>query len=59
MAHVLKGSGKIVVEGKTFHVKEDDVVLIDVNERYFWEGNLKLGIPCTPAWTHSQHEIVD
>ena len=59
MAHILKGSGRIVVEGIEYLVKEDDVVLIYPNERYYWEGNLKLGIPCSPAWTHEQHEIVD
>lgn len=59
MAHVLRGKGILVVEGKTYHMKKDDVVLIDVNEKYYWEGNFKLGIPCSPAWHHEQHEIVD
>ena len=59
MAHILRGSGKIVVEGKEYLVKEDDVVLINIGERYYWEGNLRLGIPCAPAWHPAQHHIVE
>lgn len=43
MAHILGGSGKIVVENKEYPVKTDDVILIDIGERYYWEGNLRLG----------------
>lgn len=59
MAHILNGEGILVVEGKRFAVKKDDVVLIDINEKYYWEGNLKLGISCSPAWYPEQHEVVD
>ena len=56
MAHVLSGSGKLVVDGKTYNLKQDDVVLIDMNEKYYWEGNMRLGVPCAPAW-HPEHHI--
>lgn len=59
MAHILAGSGVLVVEGEEYHVKKDDVVLIDVGERYYWEGKMRLGIPCAPAWTKEQHEVVE
>lgn len=58
MAHVLKGSGVLVVEGKEYILKEDDVVLIDVNEKYYWNGHFKLGIACSPAWYPEQHKII-
>ena len=59
MAHVLRGSGILVVENKEYHLEQDDVVLIDVNEKYYWEGIFRLGIPCSPAWYPEQHEEMD
>ena len=59
MAHVLSGAGILVVEGKKFSLKQDDVVLIDIGEKYYWEGKMRLGIPCSPAWFPEQHEEVE
>ncbi len=60
MAHVLDGDGVLVVHGVgAVKLKKDDVVLIDVEEKYYWEGKMRLGIPCTPAWYPEQHEDVD
>ena len=59
MAHILSGSGIINVEGKIYNVKKDDVVLINVREKYYWEGKMKLGIPCSPAWYPEQHKIIE
>ena len=59
MAHVLSGSGILVVEGKEYQLKQDDVVLIDINEKYYWEGKMRLGLPCTPAWYLEQHEDIE
>jgi len=59
MAHVLEGKGILWVEGKIYTLKKDDVVLIDVGEKYYWEGNMKLGIPCSPAWYPEQHDEVE
>lgn len=59
MVHVLSGSGVIVVEGKEYKLSKDVVVLIDVNEKYYFEGKLRLGIPCAPAWSLDQHEEID
>lgn len=58
MAHILSGSGILVVDGITYNLKQDDVVLIDVEEKYYWEGKMRIGIPCTPAWYPEQHEDV-
>ena len=59
MAHILSGSGILVVEGKEYQLKQDDVVLIDINEKYYCEGKMILGLPCTHAWYPEQHEDVD
>ena len=50
MAYVISGSGQVVVEGKEYSLNVGDLVLIEPNEKYFWEGNLEIFMPCTPAW---------
>lgn len=55
IAHVLSGNGTLVVNDKEYKLEKDDVVLIDKLERYYWLGNMRLGLPCTPAWKPEQH----
>lgn len=59
MAHVLAGSGFLMVEGKKYNLKQDDVVIIEPGEKYYWVGEMRLGVPCAPAWTPTQHETVE
>lgn len=59
MAYVVKGSGKIVVEGKEVELNEGDLALFEPGERYFWEGNLLMFMVCTPAWYPEQHKEVE
>lgn len=50
-----RGSGKIVVEGKEYQFNEGDIFLINPGEKYYFEGNTTLFMPCTPAWYPEQH----
>ena len=59
MAYVIKGSGKIIIEEKGVELKEGDLVLVEPGEKYFWEGNLVMFVPCTPAWHPEQHKEVE
>ncbi len=59
MAFIIKGSGKIVIEGKSIKLNEGDLVLIDKGEKYFLEGNLTMFGSCVPAWYHEQHKEVE
>ena len=56
---VCKGGGKVVIEGKEIILHEGDVVQIDANEKYYWDGIMSLVISCTPAWTLEQHKKVE
>jgi mannose-6-phosphate isomerase-like protein (cupin superfamily) len=58
LAYVVKGSGKLVVEGKELVLQEGDLALIEPGEKYFWEGNMTMFMPCTPAWYPEQHKEV-
>ncbi len=59
MAYVIKGSGRVVVEGVETQLNEGDLVLIDPGEKFFWEGKMTLFMPCTPAWNPDQHKQVE
>ena len=56
MAYVVKGSGKLVVNGKEEIISEGDLIIIEAKEKFYWEGNMTLFMPCTPAWTSDQHK---
>lgn len=59
LAYVIRGSGKIVLEDEVVDLDEGDLILIESGERYFWDGNLTMFVPCVPAWYSGQHEEVD
>lgn len=56
ICYVIKGSGKVVVEGKDINLSSGDVVQIDHDEKYFWEGKpaLIVGIASNPPWNADQ-----
>jgi mannose-6-phosphate isomerase-like protein (cupin superfamily) len=58
LAYVIKGSGKVLVEGKEVVLNEGDMVLIEPGEKYYWEGKMTMFVPCVPAWYPEQHEEV-
>ncbi|MFA5946622.1 MAG: cupin domain-containing protein [Patescibacteria group bacterium] len=59
MGYVIKGSGKVVVEGVEVPLNEGDLVVIEPGEKYHWEGTLTVFLPCTPAWYPEQHRQVN
>jgi mannose-6-phosphate isomerase-like protein (cupin superfamily) len=59
LVYVIDGSGKIVVEGKVFPLHPGDMVIIDQNEKYYWDGTLELLAVCTPAWNAKQSKSLD
>lgn len=59
MAFVIEGSGKVEVEGKEVNLNQGDLILIDPGEKFYWDGNMKLFMPCTPAWYPKQHKMIE
>ncbi len=59
LAYVFEGKGKIVVNNEEHKLNAGDAVLIEADEKYYWEGHMKLFISCRPAWNKEQHQIVD
>lgn len=59
MGYIISGSGKLVIESKEYQVSEGDLILINPGEKFYWQGNMKLFIPCTPAWNPQQYKIIE
>ncbi len=58
MAYIISGSGKLILEKEEIEVNESDLVLIEPNENYCWEGNMTMFVPCTPVWCQEQYKEV-
>ena len=48
-----------MVEGEEVNLNQGDLILIEPGEKYFWQGNLKLFISSTPAWSPEQYKEVE
>ena len=59
LVFVVSGEGKVFVENSEYFLKQNDVVLINCGEKFYWEGNLKLAIPCSPSWNINQYKIIE
>lgn len=58
LAFIMRGSGKIVVEDKEVELHGGDLILIEPGEKYYWEGDMEMFVPCTPAWYPEQHKEI-
>ncbi len=61
LLYIMSGNGILEVKGKDeiIEFKTGDVILLDKNECYAFEGEFEALVPCTPAWTSEQHKYVD
>lgn len=59
MAYVIKGSGKLVSENQEFDLSQGDVVLINPGEKYYWDAQMTVFVPCTPAWYPEQSKKIE
>lgn len=57
--YVVKGRGSIIIEGKTYELKEDDVVTVLAGKRWIIEGELSYIVATTPAFYPEQSEVID
>jgi len=59
MGYILKGSGKLVTEKESVTLSVGDVVYIPHGEKFYWEGNMTVILPTSPAWYPEQHVILE
>lgn len=57
ICHVIKGSGRVVIDGQDIRLSTGDTIQIDSGEKYFWEGKptIIVGITSNPPWTADQY----
>lgn len=58
LAYIINGSGRVVIDEKIVDLKQGDLILIESGEKFFWEGNMTMFMPCAPAWHPNQYEKV-
>lgn len=56
--YFLKGSGKVVIEDKTFKVKSSDTVIVKSGIKYYLEGKFEYIASTSPAYFPEQNKIV-
>ena len=60
LVYVIEGSGEIFFENKRIDFKSGDAILIDVNEKYYWNSTYcKVSMTCTPAWNLEQYRNIE
>jgi mannose-6-phosphate isomerase-like protein (cupin superfamily) len=59
IGYAIKGSGKLILEGNEIEFSEGDQLLIKPGQRYYWEADATMFMPCTPAWSAEQHKEVE
>ena len=59
LVYVISGNGTLEMPNKKEVLSEGDVAFIPKGQQIAWNGkNLKVFIPCIPAWTNEQHELI-
>ena len=59
ICYILEGNGTINKKDEKIFFKYGDVILIDKGEVYYWDGNCKIIMACTPAWYKEQCKFLD
>lgn len=59
MAYILEGRGIISIKDVETVFATGDVVLIEAEEKYFWDGEFSAFLFFVPAWSPGQFKIVD
>lgn len=56
LIYITKGIGTFyLLSGEEVAFKEKDVILIDIGDAYYFEGDFEMTMSCTPAWYPEQH----
>jgi len=61
LLYIINGNGIMYRKDsdEKINFNQGDVILINKNEYYAFDGNFEAAVPCTPAWTREQHEYID
>ncbi len=58
LVFVIEGSGDVSTIHDKTHLETGDMIRLDSNEQYYFNGNMKLLISSTPAWYPEQYQNI-
>lgn len=59
ICYILEGEGRISLKNEIINFKQGDVIFIDKKDIYYWNGNCKIIMICTPAWYKEQCKLFE
>ena len=59
LVYVIVGNGDLNVYNKLIKLEQGDQALIEVGEKYYFDGKMTFITSCSPAWYPKQHIRVD
>ncbi|MCI9063761.1 MAG: cupin domain-containing protein [Clostridia bacterium] len=59
ICYILDGEGTLNKKDEITHFESGDVILIEKEEIYYWQGKCKVMMVCTPAWYKEQCKLLD
>ncbi|MDR2641142.1 MAG: hypothetical protein LBC61_07885 [Candidatus Peribacteria bacterium] len=59
LVYVLEGFGTLNTKNEVINFEKGDVLLINKGDMYFWDGNCKLILVCTPPWYKEQYKLCE
>lgn len=58
LCYILEGEGTIYKkDSKPIDFKKGDIIFINKKDIYYWNGDFKLAIVCSPAWSKEQCKL--
>ena len=58
LCYILEGKGTINKrESSPINFEKGDIIFINKKDIYYWNGDFKLAIVCTPAWSKEQCKL--
>lgn len=58
LCYILEGEGTINKRNsEPIYFKKGDVIFINKKDIYYWKGDFKLAIVCSPAWSKEQCKL--
>lgn len=61
LLYIMEGNGTISLKERKEKIsfKQGDVIVLEKNECYAFDGDFEAAVPCTPAWTSEQHKYIE
>ena len=58
LIYVIKGEGKVIIDGQEFEVKAEETVTIPSGQKYYIIGNVDYIAATSPTYSREQNEVI-